>query len=147
MKTKDDIVANWLPRYTGTRLEEFGQYILLVNFSNYVRTFAEWHKVPVRGEDRPMLNATAQGITGLLDGLEREAMVLRAAPESAATAARFAEATAAMELLRLDLMKLAAGRTGPSELTAAIERVRDVGRRVDAIVGVGESGVAPRRPK
>ena len=79
-------------------------------------------------------------VPGLLDGLEREAMALRAAPESAATAARFAEATAAMELLRLDLMKLAAERAGPSELTAAIERVRDIGRRVDAIVGVGATG-------
>src|SRR6266699_5253720 len=63
MKTKDDIVANWLPRYTGTALADFGKYILLVNFSNYVHMFAEWHKVPVRGEDRPMLNATAKGIS------------------------------------------------------------------------------------
>src|SRR6266568_8419837 len=63
MKTKGEIVANWLPRYTGTALEDFGKYILLVNFSNYVRMFAEWHKVPVRGEDRPMLNATAKGIS------------------------------------------------------------------------------------
>jgi hypothetical protein len=77
-------------------------------------------------------------VPGLLDRLELEAMALRAAPETAATAARFAEATAAMELLRLDLMKLAAERAGPSELTAAIERVRDIGRRVDAIVGVSE---------
>ena len=56
-------VANWLPRYTGTPLEDFGKYILLVNFSNYVRMFAEWHGVPVRGEDRPMPNATADGIS------------------------------------------------------------------------------------
>lgn len=63
LKTKDEIVANWLPRYTGTALSDFGKYIILVNFSNYVRLFAEWHKVPVRGEDRPMLNATAKGIS------------------------------------------------------------------------------------
>ena len=63
MKSKDEIVANWLPRYTGTPLEEFGKYILLVNFSNYVQLFAEWHHVPVRGEDKPMPNATADGIT------------------------------------------------------------------------------------
>src|SRR5205085_3529910 len=63
MKTKEQIVTNWLPRYTGTALEDFGKYILLVNFSNYVRMFAEWHKVEVRGEDSPMLNATAAGIT------------------------------------------------------------------------------------
>src|SRR5207247_9622615 len=37
--------------------------ILLVNFSNYVRMFAEWNNVPIRGEDRPMLNATAKGIS------------------------------------------------------------------------------------
>src|SRR5436309_3672726 len=63
MQTKDEIVANWLPRYTGTPIEEFGKYILLVNFSNYVHLFAEWHKATVRGEDRPMLNATANGIS------------------------------------------------------------------------------------
>ena len=63
MDTKQKIVENWLPRYTGTELDEFGKYILLVNFSNYVRLFAAWHDVPVRGEDRPMLNATAEGIT------------------------------------------------------------------------------------
>jgi AMP nucleosidase len=36
---------------------------LLVNFSDYVRRFANWHRVPLRGKDRPMLNATANGIT------------------------------------------------------------------------------------
>jgi AMP nucleosidase len=63
MIEKTSIVSNWLPRYTGTTLEEFGKYILLVNFSNYVRMFAEWHQVPMNGQDRPMLNATANGIT------------------------------------------------------------------------------------
>ena len=63
MKTKDEIVANWLPRYTGTALKAFGKHILLVNFSNYVRMFAKLHRVPVRGADRPMPNATAGGIT------------------------------------------------------------------------------------
>jgi len=63
MISKYQIVSNWLPRYTGTRLEQFGKYILLVNFSHYVRLFAQWHDVPLQGEDRPMLNATANGIT------------------------------------------------------------------------------------
>ena len=63
MKTKEQIVANWLPRYTGTPLDEFGKYILLVNFDNYLRMFAEWHNVPICGEDKPMPNATANGIT------------------------------------------------------------------------------------
>lgn len=63
MKTKEEIVQNWLPRYTGEQLENFGEYILLTNFSNYVNLFAEWHKVPVIGRDRPMQCATAENIT------------------------------------------------------------------------------------
>ena len=54
MKTKQDIVQNWLPRYTGQKLEDFGKYILLTNFSNYVRMFAEWHNTVVSGIDKPM---------------------------------------------------------------------------------------------
>lgn len=63
MKTKEEIVRNWLPRYTGSQLTEFGKYILLTNFSNYVRMFAEWNNVPILGEDKPMQCATADGIT------------------------------------------------------------------------------------
>ena|ERR1035437_1188153 len=63
MKNKKDIVENWLPRYTGTKLNEFGEYILLVNFSNYVELFAQWNKVKVNGLNKPMPNATANGIT------------------------------------------------------------------------------------
>ena len=63
MKNKEDIVQNWLPRYTGTPLNEFGKYILLTNFNKYVKKFAEWNNVPVQGEDMPMPNATANGIT------------------------------------------------------------------------------------
>ena len=63
MKDKQEIVSNWLPRYTGTPLEQFGQYILLTNFGHYVDLFAEWHGVEVQGRDRPMPNATADGIT------------------------------------------------------------------------------------
>ncbi len=63
MKTKEEIVNNWLPRYTGEALENFGKYILLTNFSNYVHMFAKWNNVPVIGLDRPMQCATAEGIT------------------------------------------------------------------------------------
>jgi AMP nucleosidase len=69
MKDKKDIVENWLPRYTGTPLAEFGSYILLTNFGNYVNLFAEWANVPVRGGDRPMPNATADGITMINFGM------------------------------------------------------------------------------
>lgn len=63
METKEQIVANWLPRYTGTPLEGFGKYIILVNFIDYVAQFANWHGVEIRGLDKPMPNATAEGIT------------------------------------------------------------------------------------
>ena len=63
MKSKDEIVKNWLPRYTGLELEGFGKYILLTNFSNYVEKFAEIHQVPVVGKERPMQVATANGIS------------------------------------------------------------------------------------
>lgn len=63
MKTKKEIVENWLPRYTGQPLSKFGEYILLTNFDNYVHMFADWHNVPVIGLDKPMRSATAEGIT------------------------------------------------------------------------------------
>lgn len=63
MKTKEEIVANWLPRYTGEKLDNFGAYILLCNFGNYVESFARRHQVPVVGKDRPMPCATAEGMT------------------------------------------------------------------------------------
>ena len=63
MKSKEEIVQNWLPRYTGKNLEDFGEYILLTNFSGYVRLFAEWNNVEIVGQDKPMPNATANNIT------------------------------------------------------------------------------------
>jgi len=63
MKTKEEIINNWLPRYTGEKIENFSKYILLTNFSNYVQMFADWHSVDVIGRDRPFQCATAEGIT------------------------------------------------------------------------------------
>uniref|UniRef100_UPI004048B29C AMP nucleosidase n=1 Tax=Roseivirga sp. TaxID=1964215 RepID=UPI004048B29C len=63
MKTKQEIVENWLPRYTGVPNEEFGEYILLTNFINYVDMFATQFGVEVRGKDRPMQSATSENIT------------------------------------------------------------------------------------
>lgn len=63
MKTKEEIINNWLPRYTGVSLDEFGKYIILVNFSNYVHMFAKMKNVEVKGLDRPMCSATAENIT------------------------------------------------------------------------------------
>lgn len=63
MKSKEEIVNNWLPRYTGVKLQDFGQYILLVNFSNYVYMFAKLFNVEVKGTDKPMSSATYDNIT------------------------------------------------------------------------------------
>ncbi|MBK8610568.1 MAG: AMP nucleosidase [Chitinophagaceae bacterium] len=63
MKSKAEIVRNWLPRYTGEKLENFGEYILLTNFANYVELFAKWNKVKIVGEDKAMQCATAANIT------------------------------------------------------------------------------------
>ncbi|MEY4113800.1 MAG: hypothetical protein RLZ76_493 [Bacteroidota bacterium] len=63
MNNKEEIVKNWLPRYTGRKLEDFGEYILLTNFSNYVELFAQWNNVEVIGREKPMQSATAEGIT------------------------------------------------------------------------------------
>lgn len=64
MRTKKAIVENWLPRYTGAPLEEFGEYILLTNFGNYVQKFAEKFNVKPRGEGHPFQMATnADGLT------------------------------------------------------------------------------------
>jgi AMP nucleosidase len=63
MKTKLEITKDWLPRYTGTAIEEFGEYILLTNFNQYLEFFAKWEDVPVKGEGKPMPSATSKNIT------------------------------------------------------------------------------------
>ena len=69
MKTKKEIVDNWLPRYTGTALNEFGDYILLTNFSKYLELFSQWEKVPIKGADKMMPSATSKRITMINFGL------------------------------------------------------------------------------
>jgi AMP nucleosidase len=63
MKTKEEIVKNWLPRYTKRPLEDFAEYILLTNFDKYVELFAQYFEVPVLGYDANMTSATANGMT------------------------------------------------------------------------------------
>ena len=69
MRTKAEIVQDWLPRYTGRPVDQFGRYVLLTNFSNYIELFAERFGVPILGRDRPMQSATAQNITILNFGM------------------------------------------------------------------------------
>lgn len=58
MKSKAEIVANWLPRYTGTPASDFGSHILLVPFFDYVERFAKRFKAPIRGIGFPMQTCT-----------------------------------------------------------------------------------------
>jgi len=63
MKTKTEIVKDWLPRYTGTSLSNFSKYILLTNFNNYVNLFATMYQAEINGNDNPMQTVTAGNIT------------------------------------------------------------------------------------
>ena len=70
MKTKLDIAKNWLPRYTGTEIDEFGDYLLLTNFNNYVTKFSEQFNCDMKGIGRPMQTATnSNGLTILNFGI------------------------------------------------------------------------------
>jgi len=64
MTDRLQITKNWLPRYTGMPLDEFGEYILLTNFRHYVAMFAERFNCEIKGENRPMQSATnSSGLT------------------------------------------------------------------------------------
>lgn len=69
MNTKQEITENWLPRYTGLDIDKFGHYILLTNFEQYLKLFAEWNNVPIIGSDRPMPCATSGDITMINFGM------------------------------------------------------------------------------
>lgn len=69
MKTKNQITRNWLPRYTGLELEQFGKYILLTNFKHYVDVFSEMHNEPIIGKDKPFQVCTSGEISILNFGM------------------------------------------------------------------------------
>jgi len=58
LKTKLEIAKNWLPRYTGTKIDDFGDYILLTNFQDYLEKFADQFGCDIKGIGRPMQTAT-----------------------------------------------------------------------------------------
>ena len=58
MVHKYEIAKNWLPRYTGMQPDDFGDYILLTNFTNYIDSFSETFDVEIKGQDKPMQSAT-----------------------------------------------------------------------------------------
>ncbi|MDD9952086.1 MAG: AMP nucleosidase [Zetaproteobacteria bacterium] len=70
MESKQEIVQNWLPRYTGTELEDFGSHILLTNFSEYMEKFSARFGAPIRGINRPMQTCTnSAGLTMINFGI------------------------------------------------------------------------------
>ncbi len=69
MKTKQEIVENWLPRYTGMQLNDFGEYILLTNFTQYLEEFARLQGVEIKGLGQAMPSATSENITMIKFGM------------------------------------------------------------------------------
>ncbi len=63
MKTKKEIVKDWITRYTGVEITNFGEYILLTNFQKYVDEFASLNNVEVNGLDKNMPSSTHNNIT------------------------------------------------------------------------------------
>lgn len=64
MTERIEIAKNWLPRYTGMPLDRFGEYILLTNFHNYVKMFADKFDCNIYGEGKPMQASTnANGLS------------------------------------------------------------------------------------
>jgi len=64
MPSQLQIAKNWLPRYTGMPIDQFGDYILLTNFRNYLTRFAEIFSSNICGENSPMQAATnAEGLS------------------------------------------------------------------------------------
>ena len=64
MINKEKITRNWLRRYTGTEPDDFGDWILLTNFQNYVEKFAEKFDMPIKGSGGAMTSATyADGLS------------------------------------------------------------------------------------
>jgi AMP nucleosidase len=69
VKTKKEIVEDWLPRYTGRPLEKFSKHILLTNFDYYLELFAEQLGAPVEGSDKNMPTVAGEGLTMINFGM------------------------------------------------------------------------------
>lgn len=69
MKTKKEIVENWLVRYTGQSLENFGAHVLLTNFDHYLERFCSMMNTTIVDPAKPMPCATAEGITMINFGM------------------------------------------------------------------------------
>ena len=57
MNNKKKIALDWLKRYTGTSPDEYGEWILLTNFQNYVEKFSRKFDTKINGLGGPMTSA------------------------------------------------------------------------------------------
>ncbi len=71
-------------------------------------------------------------VPAVIERLEADALALRANAGTPSGAARLATAVAALETLRLDLLKLHAGTVTVDDLTRDLDAARALGQRVDA---------------
>ncbi len=60
VRTKEEIVTNWLPRYTGLPLEAFKPHVLLTNFDNYLDIFCRLSGATVPVANKAMKVAVAE---------------------------------------------------------------------------------------
>ena len=82
----------------------------------------------------PALRRRFADVPDVLDRLERVAASLRSRGGAGPGAERLPAALAALEAIRLDLLRLGAGQGRDEELTADLEAAREVGERVDALL-------------
>jgi len=69
MKTKVEIINNWLPRYTGVALDQFSEYILLTNFGQYLEVFKKLYGGEILGQDKAMPSIHGQGVSFINFGM------------------------------------------------------------------------------
>lgn len=69
MKSKAEIVGNWLPRYTGVSADDMGTCVLLTNFGGYLERFCEMTGAKIIDPDRPMPTATGDDISMINFGM------------------------------------------------------------------------------
>ncbi len=69
MKTKKEIIENWLPRYTGVEIADIGKHVLLTNFQGYLDEFCAIGNTKVVDRKVAMPSATFNGITMINFGM------------------------------------------------------------------------------
>lgn len=69
MKTKEEIVKNWLVRYTGAELEQFSEHIILTNFDDYLEHFAEKYDAKIIDSSKAMPTAIGKHISMINFGM------------------------------------------------------------------------------